>query len=145
VLAQQVFRPWVQSPMLQSKTKPKRNPQYDQINTLTKQITATKSSVVSRQLSSCTHAFNWVNESLPAWEASVCLSRQITLSFFFFFFFFFETGYCFVAQVRLSVSILLPQPPKWWNYGRVPVARPSFLKFLALIHESYSIYCQCIF
>jgi hypothetical protein len=35
--------------------------------------------------------------------------------------FFFETMFCYVAQAGLEVRILLPQPPKCWDYGCVPL------------------------
>jgi hypothetical protein len=35
-------------------------------------------------------------------------------------FFFLKTGSCFVVQVGLDFVILLPQPPKCWDYRSVP-------------------------
>jgi hypothetical protein len=36
------------------------------------------------------------------------------------FFFFLNTGSCFVAQADLEFIVLLPQPPKGWNYRHMP-------------------------
>jgi hypothetical protein len=37
----------------------------------------------------------------------------------FFVYLFFETGFCYVAQPGLKLSILLSQPPECWDYRRV--------------------------
>jgi hypothetical protein len=38
------------------------------------------------------------------------------LCLFFILFYFFPTGSCYVPQTGLSLTILLPQPPQFWDY-----------------------------
>jgi hypothetical protein len=57
--------------------------------------------------------------------------RRGFLNFYCFTFGFFEIGSCHVAQADLELAILLPQPPKYWDYrcDSLHLAEGHFIKF----------------
>jgi hypothetical protein len=61
--------------------------------------------------------------------SGVCVCVCVCVFFSFWVLVFFYTGSCYVAQDDLTLSILLPQPPKHWNHRCAPpqLATRSFL------------------
>jgi hypothetical protein len=56
--------------------------------------------------------------------------KQLMISLFFISFFS-ESGSLYVAQTDLELAILLPHPPKCWNYGHGPGSFFNFFKIIA--------------
>jgi hypothetical protein len=75
-----------------------------------------------------THTEDWT-QGLLGLLSSLLLPLNYIPSFFFFFFLFFETGSPFVVQAGLKLEVLLPQPPKSWDYRHAQPC-PNKNKFL---------------
>jgi hypothetical protein len=78
-------------------------------------------------------------------QQCVCVPNTAIFKIFLFTYFcFFETGSHYVAETGLDLMILLPPPPKCWDYKCVPSHPASLKSLLRFIckHENEDKYIQ---